>query len=836
MRNSGKICFALITILITITLEGWTQERGNIVEYFGRETIAQTEEGKIIHQFTEGLTLPTGPSGGGLLPGRDIIAWSIATGSFKAPEAGQLLLPSSGNEPLYRWNPATANEEAVFTGGEMRRSFLYTRYVAPKSEIVLIEAKGHTRLYFNGKPYEGDHYDFGYTLIPVRLSKGRNDFIYTPGRFGRVSARLISPAKPVMLTRRDLTLPSLIAGEKKEVWGAIRVINATEREQQELTIQCILSTGEEAIYKAGSVMELAVRKLPFLIPATSMTSSTGEVTADIVLWSKEGKELDRIEITLQQKEASTHHERSFISRIDGSVQYYSVAPSSTSEPGQALVLSVHGAGVEARNQARAYKSKEWCHIVAPTNRRPYGFNWEEWGRIDALEVLDDARKQYQTKPEHTYLTGHSMGGHGTWYLGVTYPDLFAAIAPCAGYPDILGYRRGGMAAPEEANPHYLMLSRSANAARTLNLKRNYLQSGIYILHGDEDSVVPVSLARMMRQTLGEFHPNFTYYEYPGGSHWYGDHSVDWHPIFSYFRWHSIPSKAEVSRVEFHTASPSISSSSYWVTVLQQVKPLEFSSVAFQQYGDTIKGSAENVAALTLALHELSFEEHPVVIIDDQIILPANHHNFTLTLAAGTWQEASINPAEKNPARGSGFKQVFDNRVVLVYATGGTRQENEWYRNKARFDAEAFLYKGNGSFEVISDRQFKPADYADRNIVLYGNADNNLAWNQLLKNSPISVNRKGISMNEKFLAGDDLAACFVYPRSDSSSALVGVVAGTGLTGSKANMGNDYFSGVNGYPDLLIFNVDYLNGSLGGIVASGFFNNDWSIGSELLINNL
>ena len=131
-----------------------------------------------------------------------------------------------------------------------------------------------------------------------------------------------------------------------------------------------------------------------------------------------------------------HHERTFVSRIDGSVQYYSVAPALRTDPGdtaaRAFVLTVHGASVEARNQARAYKQKAWANIVAPTNRRPFGFNWEEWGRIDALEVLAEARRIFKTDPSRIYLTGHSMGGHGTWYLGTTYPSLFAAIAPCAG--------------------------------------------------------------------------------------------------------------------------------------------------------------------------------------------------------------------------------------------------------------------------------------------------------------------------------------------------------------------------------------------------------------------
>src|SRR5207249_1249684 len=83
-------------------------------------------------------------------------------------------------------------------------------------------------------------------------------------------------------------------------------------------------------------------------------------------------------------------------------------------------------GVEAQGQADAYASKPWGHLVAPTNRRPFGFDWEDWGRLDALEVLDHAQQLLQTDPQRTYLTGHSMGGHGAWQVGATYPDRFAA--------------------------------------------------------------------------------------------------------------------------------------------------------------------------------------------------------------------------------------------------------------------------------------------------------------------------------------------------------------------------------------------------------------------------
>ena len=57
--------------------------------------------------------------------------------------------------------------------------------------------------------------------------------------------------------------------------------------------------------------------------------------------------------------------------------------------------------------AGSYAPKTWGTVVAPTNRRPYGFDWEDWGRHDAMEVLALAQAKFETDPRQTYLT-HSM--------------------------------------------------------------------------------------------------------------------------------------------------------------------------------------------------------------------------------------------------------------------------------------------------------------------------------------------------------------------------------------------------------------------------------------------
>lgn len=52
---------------------------------------------------------------------------------------------------------------------------------------------------------------------------------------------------------------------------------------------------------------------------------------------------------------------------------------------------------------------------------------------DALySLIQNTVSQYGIDPGNISLTGHSMGGTGTWNLAAAYPTLFARIAPLSG--------------------------------------------------------------------------------------------------------------------------------------------------------------------------------------------------------------------------------------------------------------------------------------------------------------------------------------------------------------------------------------------------------------------
>jgi hypothetical protein len=439
-----------------------------------------------------------------------------------------------------------------------------------------------------------------------------------------------------------------------------------------------------------------------------------------------------------------------------------------------------------------------------------------------------------------------MGGHGTWHLGVTFPDRFAALAPSAGWVSMWSYagaRRVGSQDPVER-----LLARAAAPSDTVALVRNTSRLGVYVLHGDADDNVPVRQARQMRKILGEFHPDFAYHEQPGAGHWWGSACVDWPPLFAFLEARTLPAAELVRQVDFVTASPSVSAHAHWVTIEEQIQPFALSSVhlAFDVPQLRFRGTTENVGRLTLdvgkALGNFKTEGPFAVELDGKMIanLSASASSsggrvIWLARSGGTWSalRSPVSPARKSPSRQGPFKEAFRNRFLFVIGTKGTPEENAWGLAKARFDAETFWYRGNGSVDVVPDTVFlnsgRADEFRDRNVIVYGHSESNAAWPVLLGESPVQVQRGQVRIGQRTVAGQDLACLFVRPRPGSDWSSVGVVAGSGLTGLRLTDRLPYFTSGVAYPDCLLISPKSLSEGPAAFIAVGYFGGDWGVDS-------
>ncbi len=136
------------------------------------------------------------------------------------------------------------------------------------------------------------------------------------------------------------------------------------------------------------------------------------------------------------------------SELDGTLQPFRVFVPKDYTPSKKypLVIALHGAtGSEntymdryllppTRENLLKKLAQERGYIAAtPNGRGPFG-GYQSASEKDVLEVTERVLKLYSIDSGQVFLTGHSMGGMGTWLLGFKYPWKFAALAPVAGRP------------------------------------------------------------------------------------------------------------------------------------------------------------------------------------------------------------------------------------------------------------------------------------------------------------------------------------------------------------------------------------------------------------------
>jgi hypothetical protein len=338
-----------------------------------------------VHQFKDGLAVGPCHRYGREAVVNDQLAYALAHGTLKAPAEGQALFVNEGGSTI-AWKTVNADTAGRFRGEGLSNGYLYLTYSAAAEGSALLNVSGNAMCFVNGDPRGGDIYGDGWVNIPVKLKKGLNEFyVRCPpsARWQGVKAKLIFPAKGILLSTDDSTLPHIVLGEASEsLWGAVVAINSTESTLAGFSITATLE-GNSVTTTLPALPAMTTRKVGFQFNGTAAKAKKSYVC--IVQLKQKGKVLDEKTVTIDAVNADDHHSYTFVSNIDGSIQYYSVAPQAGAPAkGGAFFLSVHGAGVQAIGQARAYKPKDWDVLVAPTNRRPRGFNWEDWGRLDAL--------------------------------------------------------------------------------------------------------------------------------------------------------------------------------------------------------------------------------------------------------------------------------------------------------------------------------------------------------------------------------------------------------------------------------------------------------------------
>lgn len=384
--------------------------------------------------------------------------------------------------------------------------------------------------------------------------------------------------------------------------------------------------------------------------------------------------------------------------------------------------------LEASRYFPAWDGVEYI-VVTPFARGTMGY--QGIAEKDVWDVIADAKRRFSIDEDRTYLTGLSMGGGGTLWIGLTRPDFWAAIAPVCPAPPFGSVERAG----------------------------NALHLPVHFFQGGADPVVPAEGTRRWRDRLAELGTKVEYVEYPGVQHNSWENAYANGAIFKWFA--QFKRNRFPDRVRFTTDRHAYRGA-YWVA-FDQLTPGTFAKIDAEfkaQNRIEITTSDLDAFTLNLAGHP-KYKQGPVQITIDGKALTASGAAISLRRQNGAWTTGKYERAAdaKGPGIEGPMSEAVARRHVYVFGTGGTpSREDAQTRREIANRAAAF----GGSTQMggrlmlnlraIADTQVRPSDYESSDLVLFGTKETNNVIAKLADKLPLHLDPKA----------SDYGLLYVYP--------------------------------------------------------------------------
>lgn len=507
----------------------------------------------------------------------------------------------------------------------------------------------------------------------------------------------------------------------------------------------------------------------------------------------------------------------FFSAIDDSDQPYGLYLPPEFDPSRKypLVISLHGAGSNHRLNLRRVFGKgnrpgendaeasryfpplgETGYIVAtPLARGTMGY--QGIAEQDVYDVLADVRKRFAVDEDRVYLTGLSMGGGGTLWLGLTRPDIWAAVAPvCA-------------AAPEGAS----------------GLAPNALNVAVHLFHGEADPVVPAEGSRRWHKQLLDAGVRVEYVEYPGVRHNSWDNAYKDRAIFQWFDNHRRNRFPE--RVRFSSRHYKYDSA-YWVRLDCLTPGTLASADARFAAGDRLTVTTAGLDGFTLNLagHPLFSRDKPLTVeVDGVTLRPKSQEIISFAKSGDTWSLSRCVPPQPHKRLGAEgpIPEAVSARHIYVFGTADSPGEEEINRRRQQATVAADWAGPRGrllvNFRVLSDKEVQEADLRNANLVLFGTKETNRLIARYADKLPLELNAGAADYGLAFIAhvGDRY-----------------ILVNSGLpwwTGADQARRPGFrfiptpYRLLQGFGDYILF-----KGSLADVIAEGLFDRTWKVPSE------
>ncbi len=595
-----------------------------------------------------------------------------------------------------------------------------------------------SKFYIDSIPYPGNPYQYKDVPVPLYISKGRHRILIITGREGgKIRLRFEkAPLYPFIYENKRWSLiPDILEDTIYEFYIGFWVINPTKKIYKDLKIKAFAGELETEERRINYLMPFEIKYSKVKCLLRKKLKKGDKINLSLRI---EGENFDTLaQFYLEVKSKDEPLKITFLSNIDSSVQYFGLRyPKVKGNYLKGVIFTLHGAGVEAYGQVRAYRQKDSLFVVAPTNRRPFGFDWQDLGMLDLWEVIDYVKKNFNVDTERFYLTGHSMGGHGTYFNGIHFADRFAAIVPSAGWVSFrtyVPYFLQGISL--FGNPQQIRIRERVLYTEDIQrFVRNALNVPFLIVQGREDESVPAFHPRFMLNLLKKNGIKVHLWEVPEMKHWWniketeGVDCVDADTIIKFFKKHK---RRVPDSFEFHFSDLGVNNRFYYVKILEPEKYFYPGFLKFKRKKDSIFIKTENINVFELNLASLGIEK---------IFLNLDGQNFDLKNAGKfvfiknkKWKKIknfNRKMPSKFPSNPGLIKNILRNKILIIYSTQedkgsrsgfrtGTEGIINWNYHLARILSFSLLFRGNMNVKILPDTLFNKKMLSEYNVIFIG---------------------------------------------------------------------------------------------------------------------